>query len=80
MPVMPTMNQMQSSINNDHMQSTSSINGHKATVGFVVGSPSTKLLQVGSKKTKQSIKKKFDLNNARSRDPFVAMSHSYKSK
>jgi hypothetical protein len=41
---------------------------------------STILMQLGDKNTKRMIKKKFDLANARARDPTKAMSHSYKSK
>ena len=41
---------------------------------------STVLMQIGDKDTKKMIKKKFDLANARQRDPTKAMSHSYKSK
>ena len=37
-------------------------------------------MQLGDKDTKRMIKKKFDLANARQRDPMKAMSHSYKSK
>jgi hypothetical protein len=41
---------------------------------------STILMQNGDKDTKRMIKKKFDLPNARARDPTKPMSHSYKSK
>ena len=37
-------------------------------------------MQLGDKDTKRMIKKKFDLANARQRDPTKPMSHSYKSK
>jgi len=41
---------------------------------------STILMQIGEKGTKSMIKKKFDIANARHRDPTKPMSHSYKSK
>ena len=41
---------------------------------------STVLMQLGEKDVKKMIKKKFDLANARQRDPTKAMSHSYHSK
>ena len=41
---------------------------------------STVLMQIGDKETKRMIKKKFDIANARSRDPTKTMTHSYKSK
>lgn len=41
---------------------------------------STVLMQVGDKDTKKMIKKKFDLPNARKRDPSKPMNHSYKAK
>lgn len=41
---------------------------------------STILMQIGEKGTKKMIKKKFDIANARNRDPTKPMSHSYKSK
>lgn len=37
-------------------------------------------MNVGEKETKSMIKKKFDLANARQRDPTKAQNHSYKSK
>ena len=41
---------------------------------------STVLMQLGDKDTKKLIKKKFDIANARSRDPTKTMTNSYKSK
>lgn len=41
---------------------------------------STILMQDGDKDTKRQIKKRFDLPNARSRDPQTAVTHSYKAK
>ena len=41
---------------------------------------STVLMQLGDKDTKKLIKKKFDLPNARLRDPTKATSNSYKAK
>ena len=46
----------------------------------IVRPSSTLIMQIGQKDTKKMIKKKFDLPNARARDPFVPLSHSYKSK
>ena len=37
-------------------------------------------MQLGDKDTKKMIKKKFDIANARNRDPTKTMTHSYKSK
>lgn len=37
-------------------------------------------MQIGEKDTKKMVKKKFDIANARQRDPTKPMSHSYKSK
>jgi len=41
---------------------------------------STVLMQLGDKDTKKMIKKKFDVANARQRDPTKTIAHSYKSK
>lgn len=41
---------------------------------------STVLMQLGDKEHKKMIKKKFDLANARQRDPTKALGHSYQSK
>ena len=38
------------------------------------------ILQEGNKETKKLIKKKFDIPNARSRDPTAALPHTYKVK
>ena len=37
-------------------------------------------MQLGDKDTKRMVKKKFDVVNARQRDPAMAITHSYKSK
>ena len=41
---------------------------------------STIIMQAGDKETKKMVKKKFDLPNARQRDPTKSQGHSYKAK
>jgi len=41
---------------------------------------STVLMQIGDKDVKKMIKKKFDIANARQRDPTRTATHSYQSK